>query len=571
MSAPDVSFRDTFPFKGFTASAVPTRFVDRLSDEELIELNRLLHWNSFTADSNGRRFGNAPRAGKRDHPQPIPDRRIERMDEYLHLADKHVLEIGCFEGIHTVALCLRSKQVTAVDARIENVVKTIVRCAMFGHSPLVFRCNVEEPSASDDLPSVDVVHHVGVLYHLRDPVRHLIELSKKTQHGIMLDTHYATDQKATEEYEVGGRRYRYCNYRESGYEDVFSGMYEQSRWLTLGGITDLLKHLGFESVEVVETHASRNGPRALVMARRRTPMPMPMPGPAPKPEPEARPPAGPSRGALGRFKALLSRFRGEKPKGLRALATQLVAPQAAAVQADLDKTIKVIKALTKRHYDNLPLPPEELRMHVGKTTSAANYWSQGMNSSTRALEIFGTAPQKPILDWGCGSGRTLRWLVCHEEWRHHYHGCDVDRAAIDWLRSVCRLNLEVCKDDPPLPYGDGFFGGLYAFSVLTHIHPDRHRLWYSELRRVLEPGGIAYLTTLGGSTITESRKGVHGPIDEAFAKDGFVYLKNEGHYKDAAIVSEEFTRRMLDGLFTIEDYVERGYQNMDAFRIRRLD
>jgi SAM-dependent methyltransferase len=278
---------------------------------------------------------------------------------------------------------------------------------------------------------------------------------------------------------------------------------------------------------------------------------------------------------LRRLKAFMSGFRGEKPrgketKGLRALATQLVAPQAAAVQADLDKAIKVIKALTKRHYDNLPLPPEELRLHVGKTTSAANYWSQGVSSSTRVLEVFGTVPQKPILDWGCGSGRTLRWLVCHEAWRHHYHGCDVDRAAIDWLRSVCRLNLEVCNDDPPLPYGDGLFGGLYAFSVLTHIHPDRHRSWYSELRRVLEPGGIAYLTTLGRSTITESRKGVHGPIDEAFAKDGFVYLKNEGHYKDAAIVSEEFTRRMLDGLFTIEEYVELGYANMDAFRIRRL-
>jgi len=288
------------------------------------------------------------------------------------------------------------------------------------------------------------------------------------------------------------------------------------------------------------------------------------------------------RGALGRLKTLLPNLRGSPTNGNdkgpvisaaaqpAAASPKSAAPPPGSVQADLDKAVKVIKALAKRHYDNLPLPPDELRMHVGTSTSAANYWSQGMNSSTRVLEVFGTAPQRPILDWGCGSGRTVRWLVFHEAWKRQYHGCDVDRSAIDWLRSVSPLNLEVCKDDPPLPYGDGFFGGLFAFSVLTHIHPDRHRLWYSELRRVLEPGGTAYLTTLGRSTITESRKELHGRIDKAFAEDGFVYLKNEGHYKDGAVVSEEFTRRMLDGLFTIDEYVERGYGNMDAFRIRRL-
>jgi tRNA (mo5U34)-methyltransferase len=37
------------------------------------------------------------------------------------LSNKDVLEIGCFEGIHTIGLCNYSRRVYAVDSRIENV------------------------------------------------------------------------------------------------------------------------------------------------------------------------------------------------------------------------------------------------------------------------------------------------------------------------------------------------------------------------------------------------------------------------------------------------------------------
>ena len=56
-----------------------------------------------------------------------------------------------------------------------------------------------------------------------------------------------------------------------------------------------------------------------------------------------------------------------------------------------------------------------------------------------------------------------------------------------------------------------------------------------------------------------------------FELQGYTYIQNEGHYKDAALVSQDYTRKMLDGLFVIEDYQEGGYLNMDTFRIRRFD
>ncbi len=119
------------PLERYPAARAPARFVDRLSDADVRRLNELLPWRCFTVDSHGRPFGDVARRGKRTTPQLIPDPRIERFHDRFDLSDKRVLEIGCFEGVHTIALCRLAEQVTAVDARIENVVKTVVRCALF--------------------------------------------------------------------------------------------------------------------------------------------------------------------------------------------------------------------------------------------------------------------------------------------------------------------------------------------------------------------------------------------------------------------------------------------------------
>jgi 2-polyprenyl-3-methyl-5-hydroxy-6-metoxy-1,4-benzoquinol methylase len=255
------------PLKGFRDRLNEIKFVDSLSDDDLTKLNHLLSWNCFVADRHGRRFGNAAWEGKRSEPQVIPDRRILLMNERFSLSDKHVLEFGCFEGIHTIALSMCAKKVTAIDARIENVVKTIVRCAFFGFRPKVFTFNVEEGMLDTELVEADVACHIGVLYHLRDPVRHLLDLSRFVRLGILLDTHYATEEEARKTYEVNGKMYRYKNYREIN-SSVFAGIYDHSKWLTLTDIVQILGDSGFKRVDIVETREERNGPRVLLLGQR---------------------------------------------------------------------------------------------------------------------------------------------------------------------------------------------------------------------------------------------------------------------------------------------------------------
>jgi 2-polyprenyl-3-methyl-5-hydroxy-6-metoxy-1,4-benzoquinol methylase len=257
-----------FPIHGFQSDRVATRYVDGLADKDLAELNRILRWHCFTADSHGRRFGRRSKIGKRESPQVIPDPRILRMNDRFKLAGKEVLEFGCFEGIHTIGLAMRGARVTAVDSRIENVVKSMVRTSLFGHQATLFKCDVENEGDWKLLPQVDLIHHVGVLYHLKDPAIHLLGLGKLAREGIMLDTHFAFPNEALERYSTAGREIPYKRYREGGRGEVFSGMYDHAKWLTLPTILELVSDAGFPNIDIVEERAERNGPRVLMFAAR---------------------------------------------------------------------------------------------------------------------------------------------------------------------------------------------------------------------------------------------------------------------------------------------------------------
>jgi hypothetical protein len=260
--------KPTVPLKGYPPRVVPAPFIDALSDRDLERLNSILDWQAFVTDAAGRRFGDVAWEGKRDRPQEIPDPRIVLLDRLISLSDKTVLEVGCFEGIHTAALAERAKNVVAVDARIENVVKTIVRCGLLNLHPTVFQHDLDDPSGRPALPAVDVLHHCGVLYHLLDPVEHLRRIAPLVSRAILLDTHFALPDEADGEMIVGRKALRFKRMPEGGRTDVFSGMRHESKWLILADLEGLLVDLGFSETLHREVREERNGHRVfLVVAR----------------------------------------------------------------------------------------------------------------------------------------------------------------------------------------------------------------------------------------------------------------------------------------------------------------
>ncbi|WP_037072689.1 class I SAM-dependent methyltransferase [Rhizobium sp. PDO1-076] len=242
--------------------------VDNLPDDELERLNKLLPWAAFVLDRKGRKFGVAHSATKRNVPQAMPDARIVDLDRRVPLRDLTVFEIGCFEGIHTTALAMRAKKVLACDSRIENVVKTIVRCSMYGTSPHIFRWDAEEALPADVSLDCDVLHHVGVLYHLTDPVGHLKALLPHVRKAVMLDTQIAPEDAKSLTYETGGREYRYYHYREAGRDAPFAGMLDHAKWMFKDDLLATLREAGFDSIDVANFEIQRNGPRILIYATR---------------------------------------------------------------------------------------------------------------------------------------------------------------------------------------------------------------------------------------------------------------------------------------------------------------
>lgn len=236
---------------------------EHLTDLDIETLNNLLPWKCFTTDSLGRVLGKQAWEGKRSIEQEIPDPRIVKLNELVGLNGKSVLEVGCFEGVHTIGLSQFTNDIYAVDVRIENVIKTLGRCFAYGTYPKVFTLNLDDEAQTQLLPQIDVVHHVGVLYHLYDPINHLKLVLPKIKNSILLDTHYATKEMANQKTDCG---LNYFEYKEFGYKDVFSGINPTSKWLLLDDIHKILKSHGFLNIHTIFNKEERNGPRVSLVA-----------------------------------------------------------------------------------------------------------------------------------------------------------------------------------------------------------------------------------------------------------------------------------------------------------------
>lgn len=127
--------------------------------------------------------------------------------------------------------------------------------------------DLETEPANQELLRCDVAFHVGVLYHLFDPVRHLRDLTQCVGEAILLDTHVARTEQINSSYVLDGKSFLCYDYQEGGVEDVFSGMKPKARWLTLETLTEILEEGQFKS-EVVETRDERNGLRVCLFAQR---------------------------------------------------------------------------------------------------------------------------------------------------------------------------------------------------------------------------------------------------------------------------------------------------------------
>jgi len=148
----------------------------------------------------------------------------------------------------------------------------------------------------------------------------------------------------------------------------------------------------------------------------------------------------------------------------------------------------------------LPIPPRSL------WAGYEEYLESGERDVGRMTSIldeagFSLTMGCRILDFGCASGRMIRWLkdkatTC-EIW-----GTDISSEHAIW----CKLNLSppfsfiTTTTFPHLPFEDRYFDLVYAGSVFTHID-DLADAWFLELRRITKIGGSLYITILDKNSL----------------------------------------------------------------------
>jgi SAM-dependent methyltransferase len=100
-----------------------------------------------------------------------------------------------------------------------------------------------------------------------------------------------------------------------------------------------------------------------------------------------------------------------------------------------------------------------------------------------------------ILDYGCGYGR-----VCGQLQAAGYRGVcgvDVSPRMIERARAAHPDLTFDLLEEPRLRWPDGSFDAVLLFSVLTCIREDeRQRELVAEIRRVLRPHGVIYVSDL---------------------------------------------------------------------------
>jgi ubiquinone/menaquinone biosynthesis C-methylase UbiE len=154
----------------------------------------------------------------------------------------------------------------------------------------------------------------------------------------------------------------------------------------------------------------------------------------------------------------------------------------------------------KMDYPDVKLPPDYL-IYESFQMNYHKYYTESIAFAKLMSTYFAKHIELKdlnVLDWGCGPGRVIRHMPQMIAHNCEFYGTDYNANSIQWCKkNLPGIHFNHNSLEAVLPYEDNFFGVIYGHSIITHLSEELHYAWFKELRRVLKPGGILYLTAQG--------------------------------------------------------------------------
>jgi SAM-dependent methyltransferase len=212
-------------------------------------------------------------------------------------------------------------------------------------------------------------------------------------------------------------------------------------------------------------------------------------------------------------------------------------------------------------FERAPMPPEPNIQRVIGDTSVARF-AMGGATIFKNIEAYlaelghGWADFPRILDWGCGAGRVTRYMLSETGCR--VTGADIDPDNIAWCRQAYPDGrFEQVPLRPPTAFEDGAFDLVTGLSVMTHLQERDQWLWLGELRRVVRPGGLAFLSVKGPTQFAYNRFPPH--LYRLIQDRGYLDLWRDGAL-DGVIGDPEYYRAAMHSRAYITERWSRYFE-----------
>jgi SAM-dependent methyltransferase len=180
---------------------------------------------------------------------------------------------------------------------------------------------------------------------------------------------------------------------------------------------------------------------------------------------------------------------------------------------EIAKRVSSWLGLDAVRHDGRVLPAQHLRLCGREFRDHAYFLRSAQAEADRLVEHCGLTKDSALLDIGCGFGRLAIGVLDRVGDIRDYRGVDVSAAAVAWCRrhigarhasfQFTRLDVRNERYNPGgeaitrtfrLPFEDGTFDIAYAYSVFSHMELADIERYLAELRRLLRPGGTAFVT-----------------------------------------------------------------------------